>query len=149
MENLKPLWELGSPLLVSNTPIVSLHLRSAVLVTKDKVCQVYIHIVPAAEVSAKVKIGYSVQLHSEMIQSMELHCGPFSLSAVSFFHRYTVPYIQYCLELLMTWLQLNTVNHSQNKEETFVYACKRMDLPGFCQLVNSFLYLHAQCSTFE
>lgn len=132
---------------MSNTPIVRLHLRSAVLVTKDKVCQGCIHIAPAAEVSAKEKDGYSVQLHSEMMQSMELHCGPLSLSAVSFSHRYTVPYIQYCLELLMTWLQLNTVNPSQDKEEAFVYMCKGTDQPGFCQLVNSFLYLHAQCST--
>lgn len=55
------------------------------LVTKDKVCQVDVHIAPAAKVSAKVQDYYNVQLHSEMIQIMELYCGPFSLSAVSFF----------------------------------------------------------------
>lgn len=66
-------------------PIVRLHLRSAVLVTKDKVWQVYVHIAPAAKVSAKVKGDHNMQLHSEMRQRMELHRGPLSLSAVSFF----------------------------------------------------------------
>lgn len=47
----------------------------------------------------------------------------------------------------MTQLQFNIVNHSQDKEEVLVYVCKGTDLPGFRLLVNSFLYLHVQCST--
>lgn len=57
MEYLKPLRELELALLMSNTPIVWLHHRRPVLVTKDKFCQGYVHIAPAAKVSAKVKDG--------------------------------------------------------------------------------------------
>lgn len=142
MEYLIPLWALESLLLMRNTPIMWLHLRNAVLVMKDKVWKVYVHIAPAAGVSAKVTDDHSMQLHSEIIQSMGLHCGPLSLGALSFFHRYTVPYIQHCLELLMTWLQLNTVNHSQDKGEGFclhvqknrfarvLTACEQLFIPA-------------------
>lgn len=147
MGYLKPVWELELPFLMSNTPVVWLHLRSAVLVTKDKVCQVYVHTAPTAKDSEKVKEDHDLQLHSEMGQSVELQHGPFWLSAVSFFHRYTVLCTQYCLELLMTWLQLGMVDYIQDKEEVFVYTYKGTDLPGFRLLVNSFLYRPVQHST--
>lgn len=77
---------------------------------------------------------------------MELHHGCFFLSAVSFFHRYTVAFVQNCLVLLVTWL-LKMGSYSQGKDEIFVSMCKGTDLLEFRLLVNSFLYVCVQCNT--